>query len=101
MNSQPKNPRHTLVIGDVRFTPAHEIDRQAGLLGWISCAIDDLQLDGITLRTTANGRLTLAYPARRDQRGIQHPFMLPITERARASVEEQILAALKRQGWCQ
>ena len=82
-------------VSDVTFTPAHRRLLASGLLGWIYCAINGLWIDGITLRRTSDGKLVLVYPARRDRNGIQYPYVLPIDERARAAVDEQIFKTLE------
>lgn len=82
-------------ISNVRFTRAPSRDITAGLLGYIACIIDDrLYLDGITLRRTAAGKLALSFPARRDRRGEEHPYMRPVNDVAREDIERVIFAAI-------
>ena len=82
-------------ITSVAFTCASPADRRGGLLGWVSAAVTDaLLLDGITLRRTQAGRLTLSYPARRDGAGRQHHVIRPIDDKARRDIEEQVFRAL-------
>ena len=84
-----------LRISDVHFTSAHADDRGQGLLGFLSCVVDgQLKLDGITLRQTRDGRLTLAFPERRDSAGRRHPYVRPVDDAARAAIEHEILQAL-------
>lgn len=63
-----------------------DADARNGLLG-------DLVLDGITLRRTAEGRLTLSFPQRRDGRGRSHPLFRPIDDDARLRIEKAIFEA--------
>lgn len=80
-------------ISEVRFTAA--TDPSGGLLGWISCVLNaSLRLDGIALRMTREGRRTLAFPARRDRRGVDHPILRPVNDEARREIERQVLDAL-------
>ena len=87
-----RSPR--LVPSSVRFTPASTSDERRGLLGFVSCTVGDLVLDGITVRRTREGRLTLSFPARRGRGGEQHAYIRPIDESARRVIECEILAAI-------
>ena len=53
-----------------------------------------LRLDGLALRRTADGRLSLSFPARRDTAGKQHPYLRPVDDAARRDIEHQIFTAL-------
>jgi len=68
-------------------------DIRSGLLGFVSVFYGDLVLDGITVRRTADGRLTLSYPQRRDGRGRSHPFIRPADDDARVRIEKAIFDA--------
>ncbi len=82
-------------ITNVAFVSAGPKNAAEGLLGWITCVVNDtLVLDGLTLRKTRDGRLTLSYPARRDAEGKQHFILRPIDDGARLDLENQILTAL-------
>lgn len=82
-------------VTGVGFVAASRSDTRTGLLGYVSCVVGDLLLlDGITLRRTADGRLTLSYPARRDSAGRQHPYVRPLDDDARRELERQIFAKL-------
>jgi DNA-binding cell septation regulator SpoVG len=70
------------------------VDNATGLLGWVSCIYGDLHLDGITLRRTASGVLTISFPERRDRAGRSHPVVRPIDARARTAIETEILQGL-------
>jgi DNA-binding cell septation regulator SpoVG len=83
-----------LAISNVRFTPGSRSDADRGLLGYISCVIDDrLYLDGITLRKTAAGRLALSFPERRTASGA-YPYMRPVDAPARRDIEQAIFRAI-------
>ena len=84
-----------LQVSDVRFKAAPSRDVRTGLVGWISCAVNQaLRLDGLVLRRTLEGRLTLSFPARRDSTGRQRFFVRPLDDRARREIEQQIFRAL-------
>ena len=68
-------------------------DIRSGLLGYVSVYYGDLILDGITVRRTAEGRMTLSFPQRRDGRGRSHPLFRPIDDGARLRIEKAIFEA--------
>ena len=82
------------IVSSVRFTPAGDADRRTGLLGWVGCVVGGFRLDGLAVRRMCNGQLSLTYPARRDRRGNEHTFVLPVGREARQDFERQILAAI-------
>jgi hypothetical protein len=86
-------------ISAVRFSPARALDVQTGLLGYVSCSIDDLfELDGIALRRTALGELRLSFPMRTDSTGRRHPLLRPLHAAAWRTMQAQVFTALRNQG---
>ena len=86
-------------ITDVDFKAAPSEITEKGLVGWISCTVDEtFRLSGITLRTTEDEKLTLSYPARKTKDGGQHFFFRPVDDRARRAIEHQILGAMRHEG---
>ena len=84
-----------LIIDNVHLTSSSSSDVLDGLLGWIRCSINgELFLDGLTLRRTADGRLTISFPARRDRSGRLHPCVRPADDTVRRTIEDQVFAAL-------
>lgn len=75
----------------VRGTDA---DVRTGLLGYISVFFGGLIVDGITLRKTAEGRLTLSFPQRQSRSGQRHAIVRPIDDSARRAIEAEILGQL-------
>ncbi|MBK8980672.1 MAG: hypothetical protein IPM29_32620 [Planctomycetes bacterium] len=73
---------------------ASDQDIRTGLLGFLSVFIGPLVLDGITLRRTASGRLTLSFPARTDRAGRKHSYFRPADDAARVAIEAAIFEAL-------
>ena len=83
------------LVSDVRFTAARREHVETGLLGWVTCVVNGgLQLDGLALRRTAAGRLAISFPARRDSSGREHPFVRPVSDTTRRSIEHQVFSAL-------
>ena len=81
-------------IADVRFTPAPPADVAMGLLGWSSFELDSVRLDGVAVRRTRGGRLTLSFPVRRDSQGGKHHAVRPADDEARRAIEAAVFAAL-------
>jgi len=87
--------RHLPRVSILSFASAGAADRARGLLGWLCLDLDGLLLlDGVTLRRTRAGRLTLSFPARLDRAGQRHPFIRPLSDAARRAVEQQVFVAL-------
>ena len=82
-------------VSDVRLTPASAVDVEAGLYGYVTLVYGDLRLDGLTLRRTQRGNLTISFPARRDRRGRDHPLVRPIDDATRREIEAQVFDALE------
>ena len=84
-----------VAITEVTFSPSTAGDRRAGLLGWVTFVLNGaIKIDGVTLRRTRDGRLTLSYPARRDRDGVEHFVIRPLGDKARVEIERQVFLAL-------
>ncbi len=87
-----------LVISNLRFTPASLEDHAEGLLGWLRFDIGNaLRLDGVTLRQTIDGRLTLSYPGRRDSQGRLHHHMRPLSRDMQRAIEQSVFDLLDKE----
>jgi DNA-binding cell septation regulator SpoVG len=73
----------------IRGTPE---DERAGLLGYLSVFYGALVIDGVTVRRTEAGKLTLSFPERRDGRGRRHNVVRPIDDEARRAIEAAVFA---------
>lgn len=67
---------------------------RTGLLGYISVHYGPFIIDGLVLRKTASGKLTLAFPSRTDRGGRRHFYVRPDGDEARQTVEREILQQL-------
>jgi len=65
-------------------------DERAGLLGYLSLFHGDLVIDGVTVRRTAAGKLTLSFPERRDRHGRAHSVVRPVDDAARRAFEAAV-----------
>ena len=92
MSFQKNTP---VVISNVRFVAASKPEVATGLLGYVSAVVNStLALDGLTLRRTAEGRLSVSFPSRRDTQGRQWFYLRPLDDAARREIQHQILGAL-------
>ena len=53
-----------------------------------------IRIDGAAIRRTRGGRLVLSFPAKRGRNGREWPFVRPIDDETRRSIEAQVFAAL-------
>ncbi len=84
----------TLLIRSFSSASTAEINR--GLLAWLCLEIDRSRvLDGITLRLTQAGNLTLSFPERCDSNGRRHPYIHPLNDQARRDIERKVFEALR------
>ena len=82
-------------VSDVRYTPASETKVATGLLGYTSFLIDgSIRVDGVQVRRTRDGRLTLSFPSHLDHGGREHPYVHPIDDKARVAIEHAVFEAL-------
>jgi DNA-binding cell septation regulator SpoVG len=79
-------------ITDVQFSRTRSDN---GLLGFVSFVLDgDLQIDGVALRRTLLGELTISWPGRRDAAGRLHHHVRPVDGEVRRELEDELLARL-------
>ncbi len=82
------------LLADIRFQRASKQDLRTGLVGYLSFRYGDVRLDGVTLRRTRAGELTLSFPAKRTREGREWPYVRPIDDETRSAIEAQVFAAL-------
>jgi len=86
-------------VTSVRFLPASRLDRQQGLLGWVSAELAGVvRVEGLVLRRTARGAVRVFPPERVDGTGRRHRVVDVIDSRLERAWEAEILVALKAQG---
>ncbi|MEE9392632.1 MAG: septation protein SpoVG family protein [Planctomycetota bacterium] len=86
-----------LTVSNITFIAGSDADIDSGLLCFVKFTLNDqIAIDGVTLRLTSSGKLTLSFPKRKDRTGNEHPFLYPINATARANIEEQVFARLPR-----
>ena len=88
----------TITVSSVKFSSARPHEVRSGLLGWVAVTLrGGYLLDGIAVRRTSDGRLTLSFPAKIDAQGIQRPYFRPLNDTARRDLERQVLAAIAQE----
>lgn len=80
------------------WTRGSEEDERRGMLGFLSLDFGDLVLDGLVIRRTLEGRLTIAWPERRDRSGRGHPIVRPRDDEARRRIEKAVFGAAVAEG---
>lgn len=85
------------MIHDVHFTPGNDRDVESGLLAFVRLDYGGLRLDGLTLRRTRDGDLTVSWPERRDRNGRRHAIARPRSDATRQEIENAIFTALYEQ----
>lgn len=85
-------------VTSVRFLPASALDRQQGLLGWVSAELAGVvRIDGLVLRRTRHGELRVFPPERIDRGGRRHRVVAVLDAGHERAIEKSILAALAAQ----
>ena len=83
------------LVTDARFTRSHHEDQVRGLLGWTSFVIGGaILVDGVAVRRTRDGALSLSFPEPTDARGKRHVPIRPLDQDARRMIEQQVLRQL-------
>lgn len=86
---------HDIELDRVVLTPTPAAARLAGHLGYVAFRINRrVQIDGVTLRRTADGEYTLSFPARKDGAGRVHYLVNPVDAETRDTIERQVFEAL-------
>jgi hypothetical protein len=86
-------------ITNVRLLPGSWRDAQTGLLGYVQFTVaGGLRIDGVTLRRTRDGRLTLSYPRRTGHEGCDYHYVRPLDGATRIAIERQVFAKLGLEG---
>ncbi len=86
---------NSVKVSGVGLKTARPEQIERGLLGFVAFVLNgSFLLDGLALRRTREGRLTLSWPARRDQAGRDHYVVRPLDDDARVAVEHAVLKAL-------
>ena len=92
--------RDPIRIHDVAFTPAGARARARGVLGYVAvCMNDGVRVPGFKVVRLPDGRHQLWFPTKLDEHGVHHAVLEPRGPAARRSIERQVFAELRLQGW--
>jgi hypothetical protein len=81
-----------LRVTQLRVVPASDVDRDQGVIAWLSFAVGDgLLVDGVTFRMTAEGRPSFTWPGHYDNFRILRHSVRPLSDGARREIEAQLL----------
>jgi DNA-binding cell septation regulator SpoVG len=83
------------LVALVCFRPAADRASQEGCLGHVGFNRGLLRLEGVMIRRTREGRLTLSFPKRRDKHGRLQDIVHPVSQEARDLIEREVFAALR------
>ncbi len=79
----------------IAISPASDRDTDDGLLAYLDIELDGLvRIDGVTLRLTEEGQLSLSFPSRTSRRGKKHALVRPTDRAARHAIEKAVFHAL-------
>lgn len=90
---------NALFVSEIHFHRAGHLDRERGLLGWVTLVLLGLRIDGIQIRRTSARHLAVFWPERVDRTGDKHAVVWPLDAEARAAIEREVLDDLKRRGY--
>ncbi len=81
-------------IEGLRYSESALRQMETGLFGWVSFVWAGIRMDGVAVRRTLDGQLTLSYPLRKDWQGRKHPTCRPVSDEVRFEIEEQVFTEL-------
>ena len=83
-----------LAVSDVRLTDASARDVRRGLVGFVSCILNNAVHLEVTLRRTRAGRPAISFPTRRDAHGREHAVVKLLRKEDRRWIEAEVFRAL-------
>ena len=90
--------RDPITIRSIRFTPAPPGLLGTGLIGWVALRYGGLDLDGIAVRQTLEGRYVISFPEDRRRPGPGRLPVRPAGNDVRAEIEADVFAELRQMG---
>ncbi len=82
-------------ITNVVITRSSPGDRKAGLLAFVACTYGEIEIDGIAVRRTLDGKLVVTFPAKRRGDCGRRFFVAPRSTPVRQEFERAILTAYR------
>ena len=87
-------PATTPWIRVLRYRRATPDLTDEGLLGWLTCELGFVRVDGVALRRTRCGDLALSFPRRTDAGGQAHAIVAPVDDEAGRRILAEVLRQL-------
>lgn len=85
-----------LCVSDITFQRAHGAAYRGGVEGWVRCTIDSwLRLDGLVIRRTATGDVSVFFPEHIDAAARRHALIWPVRAEDRAELQRVILLEIR------
>ncbi|MBK9386430.1 MAG: septation protein SpoVG family protein [Planctomycetes bacterium] len=82
-------------LTDIKLALPNDEDVNRGLLAFLQLELDELlTVDGVALRMTREGLVTLAFPAKTTNSGRRRDIVRPLDARARTAIERTVFTAL-------
>ena len=99
-SSGERSARGHFEVSEVRAKWCSADGQADGAVAHLGITINGgLRIDeGLYLRRTADGRLTMSFPAR-IRGSLKRFFVRPLDDATRLEIEEQVIAELRRQGF--
>jgi len=89
-----------ITISDIRFHHCRREDRGSGLRGWATFVVDGKWIfDSVAVRRAYDGRGVISFPVHRDGKGIEHPYVRPVSNKVRSEIEAQVVAHVRKAGY--
>jgi hypothetical protein len=86
-------------VSDIKFHVANHEHRMGGVLGWVTAEIDNVRVDGITLRRALDGHFVLGFPERVADDGTRFPTVRPRGQLERDAITSAIVRHVAARGW--
>lgn len=84
-----------LTVTDASLVAANPAEREKGLLGYLAITVNGrLRIEGLALRRTMTGRISVSFPEKRDSSGRPIHLVRPLDADTQRSLERQILEIL-------
>ena len=87
------------MLSRIQFRAPTEQLAQKGLIAWCDCEHGLIRMQGIEVRRTRRGELTISFAPSRTINGRLSCAAKPVSDPARRVIQAEVLAAAAREGW--
>ncbi len=85
-----------MTVTSIVITLGSPADQATGLLAFVSCTYGGIEIDGLAIRRTTDGRIIVTFPAKSRNRCGRRYFVTPRSAPVRLEFETAILAEFRR-----